>query len=224
MTIPMEEKNSALKISRTGSNRWSALVAKSFGAVLISIPAMNAPTSAEFKTSSVIMVITTHRLTTPSKRRSCDFLCCKMARDSGHILRETITTRDMPKILPPRMRTIDWMEPEELMTGSTDSMTAKAISCMTNIPTWTCPEGVFISLVSIKPLMTIVVDDIARTLPKNAPDVGGRPANKYPRRDDMDITNRICMIPPMMATLQHRTRLVTENSTPNPNRRNVAPS
>mmetsp|Transcript_3060 Transcript_3060/g.4430 ORF Transcript_3060/g.4430 Transcript_3060/m.4430 type:complete len:207 (+) Transcript_3060:179-799(+) len=87
ISIPMEEKKRAANISRTGSNKCRAFVATSFGAVLTSIPERKAPTSAEFNIFSVTIVITMHSVTTPSRRRSCDFDLCRAPKHIGQIHR-----------------------------------------------------------------------------------------------------------------------------------------
>ena len=90
--MPMEEKNKAANISRTGSNVRMAFSATSRGAVLTKTPAKNAPTSAEFNIFSVTMVMATHIAQTPRRNKSCDGAEWSMASSLGHTREHTATT------------------------------------------------------------------------------------------------------------------------------------
>mmetsp|Transcript_8592 Transcript_8592/g.13573 ORF Transcript_8592/g.13573 Transcript_8592/m.13573 type:complete len:287 (+) Transcript_8592:497-1357(+) len=224
ISMPIDEKNNAANMSRTGSKRCTALEDKSLGAVFISIPDKKAPTSAEFNTFSVIIVITTHKVTTPSRNRSCDFEPCRALKQTGHIQRHTRIIHAITSSFMSTIINILSMLPPADTTGITASMIAKQMSCITRIPTVIFPAAVLISLVSISPLTTMVVEDIASTHPKKQLEDTLIPAMEVPARHEMPITTSICSIPPKIATRRTRTRFETENSHPSPKRRNVAPS
>eukprot|EP00472_Partenskyella_glossopodia_P000574 CAMPEP_0197544672 /NCGR_PEP_ID=MMETSP1318-20131121/68894_1 /TAXON_ID=552666 /ORGANISM="Partenskyella glossopodia, Strain RCC365" /LENGTH=172 /DNA_ID=CAMNT_0043104085 /DNA_START=444 /DNA_END=962 /DNA_ORIENTATION=- len=164
--MPMLLKKRAAKISRTGSNRIIVFFASSFGAVLISMPERNAPTSPEWRIFSVIIVIVMHRLTTPNSKISCDFELWSIPKTTGNEYLHIITTAVMSTHFAKKVTKISRTEPEDAITGNILNRTAKVKSCITSIPTVILPPELLISFDSTKPLTTIVVDDMASTQPR----------------------------------------------------------
>mmetsp|Transcript_10001 Transcript_10001/g.24622 ORF Transcript_10001/g.24622 Transcript_10001/m.24622 type:complete len:286 (+) Transcript_10001:516-1373(+) len=223
ISIPIEEKNSAPKMSRTGSKRCKAFFATSGGAVLMSMPERKAPTSAAFSTFSVTIVITTHRLTTPNKRRSGEPDFWRTDNITGHRRLQNSVMVAIANSFATTAMAIPWMLPPAAITGRTARMNASAISCITRIPTVHFPPVLFMRFRSINPLTHMVVLLIAKTHPRKMEELNSIPTN-VPVTYTTAIIPRICKEPPNTATRRKLTRFANENSTPSPKRRKVAPS